>query len=203
MIPHCLEHTHRCAKVTRRSRNWGSGQMPSLFCCLMLTFLGHCSGFPATPRYSSSGAAPRARYKLYRSNFPLEGGPRQLRLHVAIVIEEIKDHCDQRSGNSDDGQESENLVLFDFLPQEPTALTTVARLLIGGEVKGNLRTRTLRYLPRGATCVGESTATLGDMQSFASEYPDRLSLLSNNCVTFVDSFVARFSTSREESPPNE
>lgn len=193
MIPHPLEHTHHCAKMTRCSRNWGSGQMCSLVCFLMLTFFGRCSGFPATPRYSSSGA-PRTRYKLYRSNFPLEGGPRQLRLHVAIVVEEIRDHCEQRSGSSDDGQESENLVLFDFLPQEPTALTTVARLLTGGEVKGNLRTRTLRFLPRGSTCVGESTATLGDMRSFASEYPDRLSLFSNNCVTFVDSFVARFSS---------
>lgn len=201
MIPHPLQHTHHCAEMATCSRNWGSGLMPSLVCLLALTFFARCSGFSSTPRYSSNGAT-RARYKLYRSNFPLEGGPPQLRLHVAIVVQEIQNHCDQRSGNSDGEQERDTLMLFDFLPQEPTALKTVVRLLVGGEVEGNLRTRTLRFLPRGATCVGESTATLGDMQSFASEYPDRLSLVSNNCVTFVDAFVARFST-REASPPSE
>lgn len=76
-------------------------------------------------------------------------------------------------------------------PQAPTALETTARLLSGGDVKGNLRERELRRLPRQAVCVGDTNASLQDMREFVSNYPDRLSLVSNSCVTFVDAFITR------------
>jgi len=58
-------------------------------------------------------------------------------------------------------------------------------------VPGNLRERELRFLPAGSVYVGQSDATLEEMREFVASYPDRLSLISNNCVSFVDAFVAR------------
>ncbi|CAM9422188.1 unnamed protein product [Scytosiphon promiscuus] len=138
-------------------------------------------------------AAPvKTKLKMFKARYPLEGGPPQIKLHVAVIVEEAvsvgKKSEQKRKQQGDPGT---RLVLFDFLPDEPTALPTAFRLLTGQNVRGNLRERELRFLPPGSVCVGESDATLDEMRGFVAEYPDRLSLVSNNCLSFVDAFVAK------------
>lgn len=36
-----------------------------------------------------------------------------------------------------------------------------------------------------------------EMREFVAAYPDRLSLVSNNCVSFVDAFIERHRLGRE------
>lgn len=64
----------------------------------------------------------------------------------------------------------------------------------GGDVRGNVRERELRYLPPGAVCVGETDATFEEMRGFVDDYPDRLSLVSNSCVSFCDAFLSHHRT---------
>lgn len=134
----------------------------------------------------------RSNFKMFKARYPLEGGPPQVKLHVAIIVEDSRS-TDEKGGrpNSEDGDTGRRLVLFDFLPKEPTAFETTLRLLTGNDVPGNLRERELRFLPPGSVYVGESDATIGDMREFVAKYPDRLSLVSNTCFSFVDAFVAR------------
>lgn len=134
------------------------------------------------------------RLKLFKARYPLEGGPPQLRLHVAIIVEDISGCMaipDEDSVLEVHNENGRRLVLFDFLPQDPTALYTAARLLTGGDVPATLRERSLRFLPSGAVCIGESDSTLEEMRGFVRNYPDRLSLFANSCISFVDAFVAR------------
>lgn len=131
--------------------------------------------------------------KLYKARYPLEGGPSQLRLHVAIIVKDDTNDMVRRPGDLSDEQRGQQLVLFDFLPKEPTALGTAVQLFLGGAVDGNLRRRTIRFLPRGATFVGQTDATMEEMEQFVSTYPNRLSFIRNDCGTFVDMFVMRFS----------
>lgn len=165
--------------------------MPPLLLVFLLCLARRGSCFSTTS--SSSGAMPSAapitRFKLFKARYPLEGGPPQLRLHVAIIVQDTLDRQDSKSSSEENS--SSRLVLFDFLPAEPTALLTTVRLLTGGDVDGNLRERELRFLPAGAACVGESDATLEDMRGFVKRYPSRLSLVSNSCVSFVDAFLAQ------------
>ncbi|CAM9213660.1 unnamed protein product [Ectocarpus sp. 4 AP-2014] len=134
----------------------------------------------------------RANFKMFKARYPLEGGPPQVKLHVAIIVEDPRS-IGNKGGrpNSEGGDTGRRLVLFDFLPNEPTAFETTLRLLTGNDVPGNLRERELRFLPPGAVYVGESDATIGEMRGFVAKYPDRLSLVSNNCFSFVDAFIAR------------
>lgn len=139
------------------------------------------------------GAAPATtKLKMFKASYPLEGGPPQVKLHVAIIVEDAgnigkeNDRIKRQKGES-----GRRLVLFDFLPDQPTALPTALRLLTGQDVQGSLRERELRFLPPGSVCLGESDATLDEMRGFVAEYPDRLSLVSNNCFSFVDAFVEK------------
>lgn len=166
-------------------------RMPPLLLVLFLIiccFARQGSCFSATS--SPSGAmtsTSSTRFKLFKARYPLEGGPPQLRLHVAIIVQDSFDLQDSETSSTE--KSSSRLILFDFLPADPTALLTTVRLLTGGGVDGNLRERDLRFLPAGAVCVGESDATLEDMRGFVRRYPSRLSLVSNSCISFVDAFV--------------
>lgn len=191
------------------------GLAPWLLILLLTAASRHrcfCSGFSAgTPTSSSLAASSGKQFRLFKARYPLEGGPSQLRLHVAVIVQDMTGYMEtkrnqssgedaaqdtsgrraggrKRTSNERDAKES-RLVLFDFLPREPTALRTTAALLSGGDVAGSLRERSLRFLPRGSVCVAETNASLDDMRRFVNEYPDRLSLKSNSCETFVDAFV--------------
>lgn len=133
------------------------------------------------------GTGPR--YKLFTARYPLEVGPPQLRLHYAVIVESVRSAEKPCAWPGKHEEGDERLVLFDFLPKEPAALPTTLRLLTGGDVEGKFRERELQFLPPGSVCVGESDCTLEDMRNFVRAYPDRLSLISNNCFSFVDAFV--------------
>lgn len=141
-----------------------------------------------------------SKLKMFKARYPLEGGPPLVKLHVAIIVQYTRgEGKDDKRAKSEQG----DLVLFDFLPAEPTAVPTTFRLLTGQDVPGNLRERDLRFLPPGSVYVGQSDATLEDMRGFVTAYPDRLSLISNNCVSFVDAFIARHRLEEEEEQAQE
>lgn len=174
--------------------------MALLLLLLSISQLELCAAFSVGSSSSSSIASSSARgalpltprFKLFKARYPLEGGPPPLRLHVAIIVEDISGCANMDSSRTKGQQQDERrFVLFDFMPLEPTALSTTIRLLSGRDVQGKLRERELRFLPRGAAYVAESDATLEDMRGFVRQYPDRLSLVSNSCVSFVDAFVTR------------
>ncbi len=166
------------AKASSGGTLW---QAALLFLAVSSLKLDFGAGFSATP-------PPPGTRKMFKARYPLEGGPPQVKLHVAVIVEDTR----RAGGGSErENEEPGRLVLFDFLPAEPTALPTTFRLLTGQDVPGNLRERELRFLPAGTVFVGQSDATLEEMRKYVASYPDRLSLISNNCVTFVDAFVAR------------
>lgn len=160
-----------------RAASWHAALL--LLVLTTLQQLSFCGSFPA----------PRCTSKMFKARYPLEGGPPQVKLHVAIIVQDT-----ESIGNDN---EQKRWVLFDFLPAEPTAFTTTLKLLTAQDVQGNLRERELRFLPPGSVCVGQSDATLEDMRGFVARYPDRLSLVSNNCVSFVDAFVERHRLEQE------
>lgn len=132
---------------------------------------------------------------MFKATYPLEGGPSQLRLHVAVILEDIcSGPVEGESYSMEEEDTKRRFVLFDFLPEDPTAVTTAVRLFTGQDVQGYLRERELRYLPSNAICVGSSYANLEDMRAFVKTYPNRLSLLTNNCVSFVNAFIKKHST---------
>ena len=147
----------------------------------------------------SGGASGSPRYKLFTARYPLDNGPAQLRLHYVVIVESVSSTAKSRVWPKKQEEDGKRLLLFDFLPKEPTALPTTLRLLTGGDVEGNLRERELQFFPPGSVCVGESDASLEDMRNFVRAYPDRLSLISNNCFSFVDAFVERHALN---PPPN-
>lgn len=166
------------ARASSAAASWQAALFFLAFSSLKLDF---GAGFSArTP--------PLGALNMFKARYPLEGGPPQVKLHVAIIVEETRVVGEGRGRKN---KERGRLVLFDFLPEEPTALPTTFRLLTGRDVPGNLRERELRFLPAGSVYVGQSDATLEEMRKFVASYPDRLSLISNNCVSFVDAFVAR------------
>lgn len=83
-------------------------------CLLLLLYvwvaIDYCVAFSASPPATLPTGSNSNRYKLYRARYPLEGGPPQLRLHVAVIVQEIR---------TNEGEETKDpaLVLFDFLPQ--------------------------------------------------------------------------------------
>lgn len=158
---------------------------------LLLSIALRLEGYAA---FTVSGGAVIAsgspRYKLFTARYPLDQGPAQLRLHYVVIVKSVSTPAKPRVWPKKQKEEDgERLVLFDFLPKEPTALPTTLRLLTGGDVEGNLRERELQFMPPGSVCVGESNASLEDMRKFVRAYPERLSLVSNNCFSFVDAFV--------------
>lgn len=167
----------------------------AVFPLLLLSLLQHLQFGAAF----FSAAPVKTKLKMFKARYSLEGGPPQIKLHVAIIVEEMGSPGKNNGRiNKQQGESGRRLVLFDFLPDEPTALPTAFRLLTGQEVRGNLRERELRFLPPDSVCVGESEATLDEMRGFVAEYPDRLSLISNNCLSFVDAFVERHHSAAEK-----
>lgn len=164
---------------------WCFAGMLLLLLSIALRFDG-CAAFTVSGGVGASGSP---RYKLFTARYPLENGPEKLRLHYAVIVESVSSTAKSSVWPKKQKEDRERLVLFDFLPKEPSALPTTLRLLTGRDVDGNLRERELRFLPPGSVCVGESAASLEDMRNFVRAYPDRLSLVSNNCYSFVDAFV--------------
>lgn len=165
----------------RRSRAISWRAALPLLVLMMLQQPRTCCSFSAQ---AGASAAPSCTSKMFKARYPLEAGPPQAKLHVAIIVQDAP-----RAGKGE--EQEERLVLFDFLPAEPAAISTVLTLLTARDVQGNLRERELRFLPPGSVCVGQSDATLDEMREFVAAYPDRLSLVSNNCGSFVDAFVEK------------
>jgi hypothetical protein len=113
---------------------------------------------------------------------PLIGMPSwsPLRLHVAV-----------RCGD----------MVFDFIPDQATAPSTLAQLLAGSSVRATIRQR-----PRGGAsgraewiCLGSTARTESELSAWVDAYPgDRLSLVMNNCWTFAAALSSYALSSRAD-----
>ena len=112
---------------------------------------------------------------LYRARYPLVGGPAFLKLHVAVLYES-----------------ESKLTQFDFLPINPTALTTAAKLLTLQRTEGVCRERELKFRPRGIEKIGETRATLDDLRGYTREHDTALHLIENSCSTYADRLLQVF-----------
>lgn len=112
--------------------------------------------------------------RIYKAWYPLVGGPRFLRLHEAVIVEKA----------------DSTFTHYDFLPQDPTAIPTAIKLFTLQSLAGELRIRPLKRRPKDMVYIGTSAADAASMLAFVEAYDDKVSLLSNNCKTFADAFIA-------------
>lgn len=115
-----------------------------------------------------------------------------LALHSYVLLD-----VDRGSGGG--GGEPERW-LFDFLPEDPTAPATAARLLAGLPVRGAARARRLagrsdRFLPAGAAVVRQHARlarcdALAVAAAFTAAWPGELSLARRNCRHHTAALVA-------------
>lgn len=61
-------------------------------------------------------------------------------------------------------------MIFDFLPEEPTSPSTAAALLSGGNVRGKVRHRTMRRVPR-RRCRDLGSAAVTDVRCLLPLWP--------------------------------
>lgn len=135
----------------------------------------------AAATHVTTKAPAGAGSKVYVAAVPLEGFeaaqrllgdryPDQLALHTMVILQ------------TGDG----TITAFDFLPINPTAISTTASLLSGGTVHGVARTQHLRRLPRrrcwlvGTSPLGDSKATSVAL-SFQAAWHCQLRLMSHDC----------------------
>eukprot|EP00887_Chlorella_sp_A99_P005274 scaffold1.g5274.t1 len=143
---------------------------------------------PDPPGHPQQGQQRRAL--VYRATQPLEGPPWQelgralgplfppeLALHHTLLL----------------ATPGDRILLFDFLPADPTSPFTAALLLTGRTVPGVTRVRELRRLPRWR-CVLVGAARHPDpvraALAFSADYGHELSLTRRHCGHFVDSLTA-------------
>ena len=83
--------------------------------------------------------------------------------------------------------------IYDFLPSKPTAFATTTALFTGQSVDGKIRLRAIQA-PAAASprwqLIAHTMKTPDELQSFAQQQPDSLSLLNNNCFSFAARFVS-------------
>ena len=80
-------------------------------------------------------------------------------------------------------------ILFDFLPSDPTAISTAFSLLTGGSVEGIVREKIISFTPRSFQAKGPCLQDLGSIRAFAQSYDCRLNLLNNQCYTFAEALM--------------
>jgi len=101
---------------------------------------------------------------------PLVGGPSFLPLHVEVAAHDL---------------------VFDFLPENPTAGSTTAALALGQGVAGSIRVRPLRSecKPPRWRLIGYTSRPAEELSAHANSQPSELRLLDNNCWTFAASLT--------------
>ncbi|CAM9847650.1 unnamed protein product [Chrysoparadoxa australica] len=119
--------------------------------------------------------------KLHRAWYPLIGWPSFIRLHVAVIVE---GGIDTRRPSGQAG-----LVQFDFVPKDPTFLSTAVKLLLGRAVPGELREMQLDSLPSLAIAACDCSASIDEMRDYVNSFDDDLHLYTNNCYNFADGFI--------------
>ena len=84
-------------------------------------------------------------------------------------------------------------LVFDFLPENPTAGSTTATLALGQGVAGSIRVRPLRSecKPPRWRLIGYTSRPAEELSAHANSQPSELRLLDNNCWTFAAS-LARY-----------
>ncbi|EIE27203.1 hypothetical protein COCSUDRAFT_38937 [Coccomyxa subellipsoidea C-169] len=90
------------------------------------------------------------------------------------------------------GADAPSYTVFDFLPADAMALRTTATLMAGGSVKGILRERQLRRLPRRrCSLIGEATVpeAMQMARCFNEIWPCELKLLVNDCHSHTAALV--------------
>ena len=111
---------------------------------------------------TANAAAPR---RVYLRITPLIGGPPALKLHSAVFVD---------SGIDD------AVYGYDFIPRDPDAPATVARLLSLRSAPGEFR-RLAAPDARGLLPLGDAAAEPADVERAALERRDDLHLVTNNC----------------------
>jgi hypothetical protein len=95
---------------------------------------------------------------------PLVGGPTWLPVHVKVIL------CDEYG--------------FDFVPQNPTSVETLGKLLTFQTVPADAR-----ILPSKRSNRKDADSYVMRAQEFCTEYDKDLHLLNNNCWTFAFEIV--------------
>lgn len=83
--------------------------------------------------------------------------------------------------------------VYDFLPEEPTQLSTVQTLLLGGSVAGVARVRTLSAVPRfQCSLLGDTLLPCPhhEAQRFQEGWDCRLQLVRNDCTVHTEQLAA-------------
>lgn len=113
--------------------------------------------------------------------------------HTMVLVRHLE--CETDANGTENCTDWNALTCYDFLPEEPASPATAATLLSGGSVKGKLRTRTLRGIPKrkcefvGQAVVGQRLGDGVDCQreidarcaEFQKEWDPNLSLKDHSC----------------------
>lgn len=120
--------------------------------------------------FPSLAAPPRDTRPVHLRTQPLVGGPSFLKLHVQVAVGET---------------------VYDFLPKDPTAMSTTVALFTGNSVAGTVRSRALstpasppRWRLLGATKMQQPA-----VDQFVEQQTTELNLLSNSCWSFASRLV--------------
>ncbi|CEL95599.1 unnamed protein product [Vitrella brassicaformis CCMP3155] len=145
---------------------------------------------PAPPRCVEAFVRGGAQTSIWLKAYPLAGGPWWLRVHQGIIVKT-------------EGSTGRPLIRhYDFLPENATQLTTVARLLTGQTVQGRVRRVTLRRMPRDAVLLAEGNVldvtASGDLDAtiWGQDEAAPFSLYQANCLTYAVLLAERL-TGRE------
>ena len=113
--------------------------------------------------------------------------------HTMVLVRHLE--CETDANGVESCTDYNVVTAYDFLPEEPGSPATAAALLGGGKVKGKLRTRTLRGIPKrkceiiGQAVVGQRLGDGVDSQreidarcaEFQKEWDPYLSLQDHSC----------------------
>jgi len=132
-------------------------------------------------------AGTEGPYRVFVCALPLEGWemaermlgrqyPDALALHTLIVLQDPDGSC----------------IAFDFLPLEPTSPFTASRLMTGGTVAANVRTRQLKRLPsRRCWAIGTAPADALEVASaFQQTWRAELQLFRRDCRHHTSALAA-------------
>lgn len=100
-----------------------------------------------------------------------------LALHAMVVVQRNDDH--------------QPWMVYDFLPERPTELSTAVSLISGGKVQGTLRRKALRQLPGKCKLQGHTEQALVDdaVARLHADWDLQLQLLSNDCWSYANRLI--------------
>ena len=117
--------------------------------------------------------------ELFTRSSPLVGGPPWLRLHQSVIARQVGDAA--------------RPVSFDFMPVEPTAPRTAAKLLLGRAVPAVVRRVELDVLAGDVVLRGSTARSMDELERWAIGFPQELVLFGagrSHCRDFVARFLA-------------